>query len=244
MSNWFPRFALVLLLLYIAPMAIWWFVMTYQAGYVMSYENASWGAFGSFVGGTLSPIFSLVSIIYIVQSMKENRVQNELLALRWAKEDRKQYLIKLSELFRASMDRNTEDMRYGLGSSVPDLKPTVRANLYHYNHQYQLLNEKSKELWFGIIGNLTCNAESAFHSTLDTLLTSHDDEELEELLQLVWAAYDINDMVELLNFSKKGLLWGNLERSTLLDKLVEINVRTKFFESWAVSYERCFEPRA
>jgi len=57
-------------------------------------------------------------------------------------------------------------------------------------------------------------------------------------------SHDTNDLVELLNLSKKDLLWGNLKRSTLLDKLVEVNVRTKLFESWAVDYKRYFEPKA
>ncbi|MDR9831149.1 hypothetical protein RCJ22_36790 [Vibrio sp. FNV 38] len=238
------KFAALLLVIYVFPMAIWWFTMSYQAGYSLSYDNANWGAFGSFVGGVLSPVFSLVSIIYVIQTLQETRNQNTVMCLKIEKEERKKHLIHLSELFRSSMERRTEDLRYGLSDKVPPFKPTVRANLYYYNSEYSSLSDSDKELWFGIVGNLSCNAENAFISTLELLLESSDEKEMKHLLNLVWAAYDVNDMVELLNYNKKCLVWGNLRRSPVLDKLVELNTHVSFFESWSMKYREYFESKA
>ena len=218
--------------------------MSYYGGLAISYDNQNWGAFGSFVGGVLSPIFTLVSVVYIVKSINENRNMYELTAVRIEKEERKQFILKLSELFRYSMSKGTEDIQHGLSENFPPFKPTVRANMYDYNKRYTTLSEPEKERLFGVVGNLTCNAENAFHSTIDVLLSAKDEQERKELLNLVWAAYDFNDMVELLNYNKKYLLWGNLKSSPLLDSLVKLNHQCDFFQEISFAYSKVVPVKA
>lgn len=244
MNNLSYKFIVALVFLYLIPMIIWWAVMSLDGGLVISYDNQNWGAFGSFVGGVLSPIFTLVSVIYIVKSINENRDMYELTAVRIEKEDRKLFILKLSELFEHSMSKSTEDIQYGLSERVPKFKPTVRANMYDYNKRYNTLSEVEKERLFGVVGNLTCNAENAFHSTMDVLLSANDEQERSELLNLVWAAYDINDMVELFNYNKKCLLWGNLKSSPLLDSLVKLNSHCSFFKDVSTGYSKAVPEKA
>ncbi|HAS7477639.1 TPA: hypothetical protein I7427_18290, partial [Vibrio cholerae] len=41
----------ILLIVYLIPIAVWYFVMVVVNDYALSTLNSDWGAFGSFVGG-------------------------------------------------------------------------------------------------------------------------------------------------------------------------------------------------
>lgn len=68
----------ILLIVYLIPIAVWYFVMVVVNDYALSTLNSDWGAFGSFVGGVLSPIFSLVSVLFVIKSINENNTNNNI----------------------------------------------------------------------------------------------------------------------------------------------------------------------
>jgi uncharacterized membrane protein len=114
------------------PLLLWWLTMSVFSGLQLSLENSDWGAFGSFVGGVLSPIFSVVSIIFIVTSMKASETNHEKTLHNLAVEQRRTNVFKLSESFRLGLSESTQDIKHGLRNDAwkfLNIDENVRKNL-------------------------------------------------------------------------------------------------------------------
>ncbi|MVE38158.1 hypothetical protein D6U68_18875, partial [Vibrio cholerae] len=159
----------ILLIVYLIPIAVWYFVMVVVNDYALSTLNSDWGAFGSFVGGVLSPIFSLVSVLFVIKSINENNTNNNIEIELIKKQDRRNYLISLIAIFNNNMLSNIDSYlnAFDRPIQIADNKfhmftdESVKVSLMKYMSIKDSINVNNK-LIFDMINNFTANCEISF----------------------------------------------------------------------------------
>jgi uncharacterized membrane protein len=234
------KWIVALILLAFAPGLVWISTIGYSNNFELSSENADWGAFGSYYGGLLSPIFTLLSVVILVFTFNETRKNNTLISDHLAREQRRQNIYALAEQLKKFMDSDTTELNHLL--SAVHITGTVRKNLYVFNRDYKTYGEKINQFKFDLVQNVTGNAESCLHAIFDEmLLAKNDQEEQASLERLIWALLDFNDITELLNFAKKSVKHGKSTvpfTSPLLATLVELNKRYHYRKEIAEEYSK------
>lgn len=92
-------------LLCVIPVAAYIYFMWYRFGFdAVSSSNSDWGSFGSYLGGILSPLFTLVSIAFIYYSIRENS-NNHKNEMRYLKSQQTISMVgALGAAFNAKLD--------------------------------------------------------------------------------------------------------------------------------------------
>ncbi|WP_311747517.1 hypothetical protein [Proteus columbae] len=94
---------LLFFLLCFLPISIYFYYMWFEFGYTtISNKNGEWGAFGSYLGGVLTPLFTLVSIFFIYYSIKNNN-ENHKIEMLYLNEQ--QTLLNISSLAASINDK-------------------------------------------------------------------------------------------------------------------------------------------
>lgn len=96
---------LIICLLCIAPVAVYVYFMWYKFGVVtVSSSNSDWSSFGSYLGGILSPLFTLLSVGFIYYSVKENN-SNHKTEMRYMNNQQVISMVSsLADAFNAKLD--------------------------------------------------------------------------------------------------------------------------------------------
>jgi uncharacterized membrane protein len=92
-------------LLCVVPVGAYVYFMWYKFGFSqVSSQNADWSAFGSYLGGILSPMFTLVSILFIYYSIRENN-RNHKTEMRYLESQQVISMVgSLADAFNAKLD--------------------------------------------------------------------------------------------------------------------------------------------
>lgn len=71
--NTIKRLVAIAVMVCVIPIGIYVYYMWYRFGFAeISKNNADWGAFGSYLSGILSPLFTLMSVAFVYYSIQQN----------------------------------------------------------------------------------------------------------------------------------------------------------------------------
>ncbi|EOA9037070.1 hypothetical protein ACIMS2_004501 [Vibrio harveyi] len=219
--------------------------MSYKNSFVLSTNNSDWGSFGSFVGGLVSPVFSIVSIIYIAITINENYANNEKAMGLAKKQHRQNHILSLISIFDKNTLKSTNGYKTAFEKPLPlvvskTLKYTIPdGDIYNAILHYQSIKEdieRNKEHVNQIINTLITNVRSTLHLILKNINAIESNEEKGELLDLIEAGLDADIVDAILDIEICNYI-SNKRASPLLDLLYELNSKgEKYREEYATAY--------
>ncbi|WP_322529694.1 hypothetical protein [Vibrio fluvialis] len=229
---------------YFAPICIWWFVMVVENNYVLSLNNSDWGAFGSFVGGILSPLFGLLSVIFIYLSIMESNKNNQKQIGTIHKQERINYLLVLINSYNEKLSEKLEEQSeffdnrlisvYADGSKlIPHPKGSVRQALLGFHLSIDSKREFVSE-YISYMQYITANVGLCFYSIVSQLSEIDDEIELKQSVDLVQAIADFHGTNAFLELSLQRMM--KEESVPLFEKMLEINKRVIFWEEYLSKY--------
>lgn len=240
----------IISIFYLLPMIIWWLVLGVYNESGISFNNADWGSFGSFVGGVLSPLFSLVSIIFIYLSIKKNDT-NHLNQLNILQEhNRREQLIKLVDIYNSKLDEpldrqfsrtidkfKSNNLTYSIytdgSKQIPFPEGTVRDAVIDFYLSKNKSNRHAKE-YIDLVNSLVANVELCFCKILELLLKIENVQEFEDAVDLVEALSEFHSTIGVLELGISNIIYS--DDSPLLERLVLINERTSFRKELVTRY--------
>lgn len=245
----------VVVVLYIVPMMVWWLVLGVYAERGLSFNNSDWGAFGSFFGGVLSPLFSLISILFLYVSIRKSDKNHRAELDVFQAQSRRGQIIKLVEIYNSKLDEQLRQQFSGVimkcrssnkvlnlytgdSTQMPFPDGQVRDVIIDFYFSKQASKRHSKE-YVGVVSSLIANVELCYCKILDLLLSIKDSEEFESSVDLVEALAEFHSTIGLLEFNLSSMLYN--EESPLLERLVSINERTAFGAGVVSRYLRAKE---
>ncbi|MDF4975183.1 hypothetical protein P3748_16925 [Vibrio parahaemolyticus] len=224
---------------YFIPILIWWLILGVLNNGVLSNNNADWGSFGSFVGGVLSPLFSLCSILFLYQSIKDNDKNHNAQLNVLQRFNRREQLVKLIDIYNSKLN---EPLNNQFGKLLKD--KCAMINIYTDNSEvipfpditvgqflidFDLSKSKKKthtEQYIDVLKSTTANVELCFCKILEQLNSIEDIDELEDLVDLTGALCEFHSTIALLEYGLSCFLYD--KKSPLLERLEQLNERTSF----------------
>ena len=249
------KLTIIACLAYLIPLLIWWFSMGLYQGYELSFKNEDWGAFGSFFGGVLSPLFGLISIVFLYISIQKSdkNHQTELNVLK--AHNRREHLIKFIEIYTSKLDEPIKNQFSDILN-----KPKIDVNVYNDNsHQIsfpdgtireailQFYSSKSPDKrhskdYLDLMGTLTANVELCFCKILDLAISIEDSAEFENIVDLIEALSEFHTTIALFEFSLSQITYSN--ESPVLERMSIINERTNYCKELVTRYQKCKKMKA
>src|SRR4051812_28622631 len=100
-SNRIHIFAVITVILIIAIYSAKFFPIF---GAQLSEDTAVWGQFGDYIGGTLNPILSFISVVLLIQSLKLQNEANEALKAELKESEKTENFRSFSALFFSMLE--------------------------------------------------------------------------------------------------------------------------------------------
>lgn len=235
---------------YLIPMLIWWFSMGLYQGYDLSFKNEDWGAFGSFFGGVLSPLFGLISIVFLYISIQKNDNNHQIELNVLKAQNRREHLIKFIEIYTSKLDEPIENQFSNFFN-----KSKINVNIYNDNsHQISFPdgtvreailqfystkspNKRHTKGYLDLMVMLTANVELCFCKILDLAISIEDSEEFENIVDLIEALSEFHTTIALFEFSLSQITYSN--ESPVLERMSKINERTNYGKELVERYKKC-----
>lgn len=248
----------IVVIVYFIPLLIWWLVLGVYSGGSISLNNSDWGAFGSFVGGVLSPLFSLVSIIFLYLSIRKNNEnhQDQLDLLK--AHNRREQLVKLIDIYNSKLDepvgRQFDSILckskssgckvnvYTDGSKYIDFPGGAMRDVIFGFYSSKSAKKRHSEEYIDLVKSIVANVELCFCKVLELLSSIENPQEFEDAVDIAEALSEFHTTIGLLEFNLSQLLYS--DDSPLLERLALLNKRTKFKNEAVVRYLRIKEIKA
>lgn len=174
----------------------------------ISNNNQDWGNFGSFVGGILSPIFSLLSVIFVFHATLATRADQQKNMDAIEQNNRLNYLIKIIELCNSSLDKRPlpegivpikQIQVYEGHSEMVLLDQTSVRSLLLQQHSAKTRGKFISKQYLDYVFSLTHTAHSLYSRLIEFSMNLKDLEELNRNVDLLDAAIDMHSIDALLN---------------------------------------------
>ncbi|TOK18430.1 hypothetical protein CGI22_24325 [Vibrio parahaemolyticus] len=231
---------------YFAPVFIWWFLMVVKNDYVLSLNNSDWGAFGSFVGGVLSPVFGLLSVVFIYLSImaSDSNHRKEMNTIH--KQERRNHLLILINTYNEKLNENLKEqasfvsgqviMVYSDGTkSISHPTGSVRQALLDFD----ISRDKDKpfhDKYLEYMQAITANVGLCFYSLVEQIAEIEDERELKQSIDLVQAITDFHGTSAFLELSLHRMI--NEEVIPLFERMCEINKTVTFRQEVLSKYRK------
>lgn len=244
------KLTVIVIIVYFIPLLIWWLVLGVYNGGSVSLNNSDWGAFGSFVGGVLSPLFSLVSIIFLYLSIRKSNEnhQGQLEVLK--AHNRREQLIKLIDIYNSKLNepvsRQFDSILcksrssgvkinvYTDGSKYIDFPSGAMRDVIFGFYSSKVANKRHSEEYIDLVKSIVANVELCFCKVLELLNSIENIQEFEDAVDIAEAFSEFHTTIGLLEFNISQLTYS--DNSPLLERLALLNERTKFKNEAVVRY--------
>ena len=239
------KLTIIASLAYFIPMLIWWFSMGLYQGYELSFKNEDWGAFGSFFGGVLSPLFGLISIVFLYVSIQKSDTNHRIELNVLKAHNRREYLIKFIEIYTSKLDEDIQNQFPEIfnnqkiniytdnSSQITFPKGTIREAMMQFYLSKSANKAHSKD-YLDLMSTLTGNVSSCFCKILDLALSIEDSAEFENFVDLIEAISEQHTNISLFELSLSKITYSN--KSPVLERLNNINKRTRYAKEWSDRY--------
>lgn len=244
------KLTVIVIIVYFIPLLIWWLVLGVYNGGSVSLNNSDWGAFGSFVGGVLSPLFSLVSIIFLYLSIRKSNEnhQGQLEVLK--AHNRREQLIKLIDIYNSKLNEpvsrqfdsilcksrssGVKTNVYTDGSKYIDFPSGAMRDVIFGFYSSKVANKRHSEEYIDLVKLIVANVELCFCKVLELLNSIENIQEFEDAVDIAEAFSEFHTTIGLLEFNISQLTYS--DNSPLLERLALLNERTKFKNEAVVRY--------
>lgn len=224
------------IIFYFAPVFIWWFLMVVKNDYVLSLNNSDWGAFGSFVGGVLSPAFGLISMVFIYLSIMASDSNHRKEMNTLYKQERKNHLLMLTHTYNEKLNEDLNEQAYFVSGKVMMVYRDGTKTIHHPKGSirqalldFDLSRDKDKQFhdsYLTYMQAITANIGLCFYSLMDLIAEIEDENELKQSISLVQAIADFHGTSAFLELTLYRMI--NEKNVPIFERIRKINDTVTF----------------
>lgn len=250
--------------LYLLPFIVWWLFFGNHLGFGLSHESQDWGAFGSFFGGLMAPLYGLLSVVFLYFSIHKSDQHNQQAlnvmmrqlhassvqhdqSLRMLRiQTNRDFFMRLFETFERQLDSTPTQKDIDI-KAVPvfeggEEQAIVRAHPVKeelVSFGLNLLQQRSlSEKYLELVQAISSNAAQSLETIFIQANRIEDDDELEEIVQLMKACIDANSAECIYRLYLQ--LTVRFGRYAFLDALEELNQRAEFMPDTVEKYQLAY----